>query len=624
MFDRNAEVLGQEARKARSVRHTIGRFWAYFRHYKWTLLIVLFLVIINTAIQAIVPILIGQTIDCALASTLEQSSTNCFLIDKIPTTTTDRLRILAVLAGSVALGYIVSGTIASQMFYTFSIAGYKVLDDMRQDVFAQIHRLPLGYFSKMSSGNIMSRVTNDIDTLQQIIGFSLLSVLQGFLLITFIIIAMFRTSIPYALITLIILPVMVVVTWWLSRQARQAFRVARQEIGEVNADLQENIAAVREVQAFNREDENIAQFREQNKANRDANIRAQAFSSALGPALDALGFVSVAIVVGVGGWALIRNEGNFFGTAVSAGLIITFVQYTQQFNFPVQQIATLWANIQSAIAGGERIFELIDEPPELVDKANAKFMPEITGRVQFNNVWAEYNEGDPVLKGVTIDAKVGDTVAIVGPTGAGKTTILNLLPRFWDTTSGELLIDGINVSDVERGSLRKQIGMVLQDTFLFSNSIIENIRFGQPDATDEDVISAAKLAHADSFITQLPDGYNTILGERGGGLSQGQRQLLSIARVILSNPRILILDEATSSVDTRTEQKIQTAFDKLLVGRTSFVVAHRLSTIRNADQVIVLQDGQVTEQGTHDSLLAKNGFYKELYESQFKRSKQAE
>jgi ATP-binding cassette subfamily B protein len=307
---------------------------------------------------------------------------------------------------------------------------------------------------------------------------------------------------------------------------------------------------------------------------------------------------------------------------VTLGLVVTFLAYVQRFNQPIQQIAVLWTNIQNAIAGGERIFTILDEQPAVTDKASAKEMPQITGKVEFNEVSHEYEDGIPVLNKVSFSVEPGQTIAIVGPTGAGKTTIINLLPRFYDVTHGSVKIDGIDVRDVTAESLRRQIGIVLQDTFLFSQSVIDNVRFGKPDATDEEVMAAIKLANAGSFIERLPDKYQTVLGERGSGLSQGQRQLLSIARAALADPRILILDEATSSVDTRTERLIQKAFDQLLKGRTSFVIAHRLSTIRNADMILVLKDGQIIERGKHDELLAKEGFYYELYMSQFKKQEE--
>jgi ATP-binding cassette subfamily B protein len=339
--------------------------------------------------------------------------------------------------------------------------------------------------------------------------------------------------------------------------------------------------------------------------------------------LEAFSYVGLAIVTGVGGWYLLSGQ-TLLGTTVTLGLVVTFLAYVQRFNQPIQQIAVLWTNIQNAIAGGERIFNILDEKPAVTDKPAAKEMPEIRGKVEFIEVSHEYEQGVPVLDKVSFSVEPGQTIAIVGPTGAGKTTIINLLPRFYDVTHGAVKIDGIDVRDVTAESLRRQIGIVLQDTFLFSTTVMENVRFGKPSATDEEVMAAIKLANADSFIERLPEKYQTVLGERGSGLSQGQRQLLSIARAALADPRILILDEATSSVDTRTERLIQKAFDQLLEGRTSFVIAHRLSTIRNADLILVLKDGQIIERGQHDELLAKEGFYYELYMSQFKKQEEME
>ncbi len=464
----------------------------------------------------------------------------------------------------------------------------------------------------------MSRITNDTDTIQQAVSFALVQVLSGALLLVWIVWNMLSRSVPYALVSMLVMPLMVVATTWFSGQARKAFRQTRKEIGNVNANLQESIAGVREVQAFNREAANIADFERANAANRDANIRAVAFTAALAPALEALGYLAIAIVVIVGGIALLRGQ-DLFGTVISLGLIVTFLGYVQRFNQPIQMISVLWTNIQSAIAGGERIFDLLDTQPDVTDKANARTMPEIRGTVEFENVSAAYKKDQLVLNQVTLHAEPGQTVAIVGPTGAGKTTIINLIPRFYDVVAGAVKIDGVDVRDVTSASLRQQIGIVLQDSFLFSDTVMNNIRYGRLDATDEQVIAAAKLVHADSFIERLPKQYETVLGERGTGLSQGQRQLISIARAALANPRILILDEATSSVDTRTERLIQQALEKLLKGRTSFVIAHRLSTIRNADQVLVVKDGEIVERGKHDELLATGGVYHNLYMSQFRR-----
>ncbi|MCW5888677.1 MAG: ABC transporter ATP-binding protein, partial [Anaerolineales bacterium] len=456
---------------------------------------------------------------------------------------------------------------------------------------------------------------------QQALSFALVNVVSGVLLLVWIAYNMLTKNVPFALLSMAIAPFMAIVTLWFSDQARKAFRKTRLEMGSVNANLQESISAVRESQAFNRAEENIEHFRATNAANRDANVRAVAYTSALAPALEALSYLALAIVTVVGGLALL-NGSSLGGTVVSIGLVITFLGYVQRFNQPIQQIAVLWSNIQSAVAGAERIFGLLDEVPSIQDKPGASTMGAIEGKVELDNVSAEYKAGEPVLRNVNFYANPGQTVAIVGPTGAGKTTIINLIPRFYDVTGGSVKIDGVDVREVTQESLRQQIGIVLQDTFLFSTTVMENIRFGRPAASDEEVIAAAKLAHADSFIERLPEKYNTVLGERGAGLSQGQRQLLAIARAALADPRILILDEATSSVDTRTERLIQSALEKLLAGRTSFVIAHRLSTIRNADVILVLKAGEIIERGKHAELLEKKGFYYDLYMSQFRKQEE--
>jgi ATP-binding cassette subfamily B protein len=326
--------------------------------------------------------------------------------------------------------------------------------------------------------------------------------------------------------------------------------------------------------------------------------------------------VSIAIVAGVGGvWALRGTP--VFGTVFTLGLVVAFIGYVQRLNLPIAQISILWTNLQNAVAGAERIFQFLDEVPGVRDRADAVALPPIAGHVRFDGVWAEYEPDRPILKGIDLEVAPGQTVAIVGATGAGKTTIINLLPRFWDVSGGRVVIDGHDVRDVTQESLHRQIGIVLQDTFLFGTSVMDNIRFGRPEATDAEVRAAASLVQADEFIERLPDGYNTVLGERGIGLSQGQRQLVSIARAALAEPRILILDEATSSVDTRTERLIQAALDILMSGRTTFVIAHRLSTVRNADLVLVVEAGEIVERGTHDTLLAARGAYYDLYMRQF-------
>jgi ATP-binding cassette subfamily B protein len=517
------------------------------------------------------------------------------------------------------VGLVVGGALMNGLaFFLMSWAGQHVLRTLRVEVFAHLHRLSLSYFAEQEAGAVMSRLTNDMETLQQALSFALVNVVSGSLLLVWVAVKMLTLSVGYALVSMLVVPLMALATWWLSGQARKAFRRTRVEIGRVNANLEESFSGVREVQAFGREGLNIEAFRESNAANRDANIKAVSFTAALAPSLEALGYLAVAIVTITGGYVLLRGQ-TLFGTAISLGLIITFIGYVQRFNQPIAQISVLWTNLQSAVAGAERIFELLDTVPELQDKPGALTMPPIQGRVEFDQVDAAYCPGEMVLKDVSFVAEPGQTVAIVGPTGAGKTTIANLIPRFYEVAAGKVAIDGLNVADVAVASLRKQISIVLQDTFLFSDTVMNNIRFGRPEATDEEVVAAARLAFADEFIGRLPQGYNTVLGEHGSGLSHGQRQLIAIARAALADPRILILDEATSSVDTRTERQIQGALQELLRGRTSFVIAHRLSTIRNADQVLVIEGGRIVERGTHVSLLAQKGAYYALYKRQFRQ-----
>lgn len=629
--------MSRETSKPKSVGATLLRFWTYFRKYWWALLILAALIIVTTYMQVLMPSLLGQAVDCYLVpgtvralgangggfnlpgAAPAASQTNCWF-DSLPpnAAAADYIGGLGRLALLLTALFVASSALTGLQFFLMTYSGQNVLRNIRVAVFKHIHQLSLGYFAKHEAGDVMSRLTNDADTIQQALTFPLLAVVQGSLLIVWIAWEMLQTSWAYALIALAIVPFMFLTTTWFSGQARKAYRTVRTRIGDVNANLQEKISAVREAQAFSREDENIEEFAQSSAAARDANIRAVAYTSALSPTLEAFGYVAIAIVAGVGGWLLL-NESVLFGTTISLGLIIAFIGYTQRFIQPISQISIMWTNIQSAIAGGERIFGLLDTEPELKDKPNARPMPQIKGRVVFEHVWTEYEPGDPVLQDVNLVAEPGQTVAIVGPTGAGKTTIINLIPRFYDVTQGAVTIDGIDVREVTAAGLRSQIGIVLQDPFLFSTTVMENIRYGKPDATDDEVIAAAQLAHADTFIERLPQKYATVLGERGAGISLGQRQLLSIARAALANPRILILDEATSSVDTRTERLIQSALEELLHGRTSFVIAHRLSTIRHADQLLVLKDGQIIERGTHDELLARHGFYYDLYMSQFRR-----
>ena len=645
MLDMQRRMLEQEADKAQNISVTLARFGGYFKKYWLGVLATVALVFLSTWMQVVSPDLVGQAIDCYLYQQPGQVTDRCWFSDDDAGVIEARINADATIAqadkeaaiiseklggiGRVVLTlvalYVGGSMLTGLSFYSMAYTGQNVLRDMRKALFRQIHRLSLGYFIRHEAGDVMSRITSDTDTIQQVFSQSLLQVVSGILLILWIALRMLQTNFIYGLVSLAVVPLMLIATTYFSNQARKAFRKARQEIGTVNADLQESIAGAREVQAFNREEETISEFRESNAANRDANIRAATFTSAMNPILEALGFVALTIVVIAGGISMLRGQPLLgIGDVISLGTMIVFMQYVQRVNQPISQIALMWTNVQNAIAGGERIFSLLDEKAEITDKPGAVALPPIEGLVEFNGVSAEYKAGEPVLKNVTFGANPGQMVAIVGPTGAGKTTIINLLPRFYDVTSGAVKIDGHDVRDVTLESLRSQIGIVLQDTFLFSDTVMNNIRYGRIDATDDEVIAAARMVSADTFIEKMEDGFQTVLGERGSGLSQGQRQLIAIARVALMNPRLLILDEATSSVDTRTERVIQRAFEKLLAGRTSFVIAHRLSTIRNADLLLVLKDGEIIERGTHDTLLEQRGAYYDLYMSQFKHEEEAE
>ncbi len=661
---RFGNLMNQETLKPRSLSSTLGRLAQYFGRFWPALVLALLFIMISTWTQVVTPVLTGEATDCFLvplgarqfggsvgsfASTQAgNSASNCWLTAD-PSTLHGTQRIIASayrLGGFVppaasamsssdrmlGLGrlilillvlFVTSSLLTGSTFFTMSWSGQKVLRALRVEVFERLHQLSLSYYAVNEAGDLMSRITNDTSAIEQAISFALVNVFSGILLLAWVAYSMFTTSVSFALLSLAVAPVMFLATVYFSGQARKAFRTSRQEIGNVNAELQESISAVREVQAFNRAEENIEQFKEVNAANRDANVRAVSFTAALSPTLEALGYIALAIVTGVGGWAILRNQ-PLLGTTVTFGLIITFVAYVQRFNQPIQQIAVLWTNVQNAIAGAERIFGLLDEVPAVRDRPGAKDMPAIVGKVEFSHVSHQYEDGVPVLKDVSFTAEPGQTIAIVGPTGAGKTTIINLLPRFYDVTEGAVKIDGVDVRQVTAESIRRQIGIVLQDTFLFSTTVMENVRFGRPGATDDEVRAAVKLANADTFIERLPDKYQTVLGERGAGLSQGQRQLLSIARAALADPRILILDEATSSVDTRTERLIQNAFDVLLEGRTSIVIAHRLSTIVNADMILVVDDGRIIERGRHGELMDQRGFYYDLYMSQFRKQEEVE
>ena len=572
--------------KASHQLSTLQRFLQYLRPYKKEVPIALLLVAIGAATQSLGPFLIGWSID----NLITQGNLSGLLVMLAFLATIYILGITAIRGQILRVGWIMQ----------------RLLGQLRQDIFTKIQSLPISFFDRSEAGDLMSRLLNDVNTVNQAFGQTIAQMLGNTFSLFGIIIAMFLINFKLALLSNLAVPLMIFTTSFFARWARARFRVTRQTIGDLSAKLEEGITSVREAQAFNRVELNIAEFDLVNAANRDANVQAVAITAAFLPSIDFLNTLATAAVLAYGGYLAVTG-------AATVGVVTAFLLYVQQFFRPIQILSQFYTQAQSALAGLERIFLLLDEPSQLHDAPDATEMPSIQGEVAFEDVSFGYSPNQLVLKEVNLHAEPGQMVALVGPTGAGKSTIINLILRFYDVTGGAVKIDGINVRSVTQASLRRQIGIVLQDNILFSGTVAENIAFGSPHATQADIEAAAQLANVHEFVISLPQGYSTQLGERGAPLSQGQRQLVSIARAVLINPRILILDEATSSIDTRTEALVQDAIARLLQGRTSFVIAHRLSTVTQADQVLVIQQGQIVESGTHAELIAQQGIYANLY-----------
>ncbi|MEH2025825.1 ABC transporter ATP-binding protein [Nostoc sp.] len=565
---------------------TLRRFLQYVLLYRKEIPIALTLVLIGAITQAVGPFFIGWSIDHLIAQ--------------------GNLQGLLMLLGLLGLNYGLGVLAIRGQIIRVGWIMQRLLAQLRQDIFIKIQSLPLSFFDRSEAGDLMSRLLNDVNTVNQAFGLTIAQMLGNTFSLVGIVIAMLSINLQLGLLSNLVVPLMIFTTSLFARWARARFRVTRQTIGELSAKLEEDIGSVREAQAFNRVQMNIEEFDILNAANRDANVEAVAITSAFLPSIDFLNTLATAGVLAYGGYLAVTG-------AATVGVVTSFLLYVQQFFRPIQILSQFYTQAQSAFAGLERIFLLLDEPSELKDAPDATEMPPIQGEVTFENVKFGYNPDQLVLKGVNLHAYPGQMVALVGQTGSGKSTIINLILRFYDVSGGAVKIDDIDVRSVTQASLRRQIGIVLQDNILFSGTVAENIAFGAPYATQADIEEAAQLANVHEFVTSLPQGYTTQLGERGAPLSQGQRQLISIARAVLINPRILILDEATSSIDTRTEALVQSAIARLLQGRTSFVIAHRLSTVTQADQVLVIQQGQIVEQGTHAELVNHQGVYANLY-----------
>jgi ATP-binding cassette, subfamily B, multidrug efflux pump len=576
-------------RGADTARRLLGETAAY----KGELLLALGLIVLSAAAQAAAPWLVGRAIDGDILNR-------------------DAPGLARSLAGLLAV--YAAGTLASraQIFQVGSV-GQRLLASLRSRLFERFGRLPLAFFDRRPLGDLMSRVTNDVDTLNQLLSQGLTQLLGSLFGLIGIVLAMLLLNVPLALVSFTVIPLIFLATAVFSRLARGAFRTTRETTGDVTAELQEEITGIREAQAFNRTETNIARFRERNRANRDANIAAVALTAAFAPTIDVLSTLAIAVVIGFGGYLLLAGQ-------LSLGVVAAFLIYVQQFFRPIQLVSQVYTQLQAALAGAERIYAILDEPEEVPDPPRAPVLDGVDGRVTFDGVWFGYEPERPVLRDITFDIAAGQTVALVGRTGAGKTTIANLVPRFYDVSRGAVRVDGHDVRSVTRANLRRQMAMVLQEPFLFGGTVAENIAYGRPGASPAQIRAAAGAVDAHAFIEALPQGYDTRLAEQASTLSQGQRQLLSFARAVLADPRILILDEATSSIDTRTEQRIQAALGRLLRGRTSIVIAHRLSTIRDADLILVIESGQIVERGCHTVLLAAGGRYADLYQRQFRDS----
>ena len=494
--------------------------------------------------------------------------------------------------------------------YLLSWVGQRVLATLRSDLVHHLQRLSLGYHDTHIVGVTVSRVMNDVAVINEFLSQGVVTLLGDTLLLGGIVVVMLNMSPRLALLTFTVIPVMMLTTWLFARRAKLAFRHTRSTVAGVVGNLAENIAGMRVIQAFAQEKVAQQRFDEVNDANRSAYISAMSLSFVFLPAVEFLGILATVVVLWFGGRAVAQEQ-------VTLGVVVAFLAYVTRFFQPIQELSQLYTTMQSAMAGGERVIDLLDTIPAVADPADGAEMPPIEGRVELRNVTFAYREDEPVLRDVNLVIEPGQTVALVGPTGAGKTSIANLIARFYEASDGAILVDGIDVRTVTQGSLRRQMGLVPQDPFLFPGSVRDNIRFAQPGAPDSAVVEAARLSNAHAFVSGLPDGYETVVQEGGANLSVGQRQLICIARAALADPRILIMDEATSSVDTVTEALIQAALDRLLAGRTSIVIAHRLSTIRNADVICVVRAGQIVERGTHGELLALGGVYSALYEKQF-------
>lgn len=579
--------------KPKNLKGTLKRLWQYVGKERLRLLIIFIFIILDSVITLSIPYLIGKGID---SMSLKSGKVNFTLLETTIIT--------------LITAYIIDGFINFSQGWIMAGVAQRIVLRLRKALFSKLQKLPVKFFDTHTHGEIMSRLSNDIDTVSTTIAQSTTQLMAGIVTILGSFIMMIRLSPILTLASLITVPLVFLLTKTISKKTSVLFKEQQKELGNINGHIEETISGLMLIKAFNHEKKAISEFQQINENLCNVGLKAQVWSGFLMPIMNVINNVGFTAVAAVGGVLAVKG-------LITVGVIASFISYSKQFTRPLNDLASIFNTLQSSVAGAERVFEILDEKEEIEDGERAKGLQSPNGHVIFKDVSFGYRNDVNVLESINFEAKPGSTIALVGPTGAGKTTIVNLLARFYEVSKGSILIDGVDIREYTRDSLRRVFGIVLQDTYLFSGTIKENIKYGKLEASDEEVIKAAKMANAHVFISRLPKGYDTVLSESGSNLSQGQRQLLAIARAILSDPAILILDEATSSVDTRTELHIQDAMLKLMNGRTSFIIAHRLSTIRDADIIMVIKNKTIMERGNHEELLLKEGIYHNMYYGQY-------
>lgn len=589
---------GKKFEKPKDTKQTVKRLWRYLKQSKVLLITVIILVILTAVIDMASIYVLAPIIDDYIMPMVENKGASEYVVGLA--------KMIGIFLG-LDIAYVVCNYISSKIMIKVS---QNTVMTMRNELVEKIEKLPIRYFDTHPHGELMSRITNDMDNLSNTLNSSVTQIISGFCTLILALIAMFSINVAMSLISIVIIPIIAVVVVSISKITRRQFVKQQECLAKVNGYVEEYISGQKVIKAFNKENDVIAGFDEVNETLRKEGFKAQFTSGAIMPISSAINQIGTAFTMVLAGIFAVQGK-------ISIGNIVSFNKFSNHFGRPINEIANQFNVIQSGLAGAERMFNIMDEEEEYPDNVDKELLTKVRGHVEFRNVSFGYNPNKLVIKNFNLEANPGETIALVGPTGAGKTTIINLLTRFYDVTEGEILIDGKNIKYIDKYSLREALGIVLQDTVMFSERVKENIRYGKLEATDEEIKEAAKLANAHQFIKRLPQGYDTLLAEDGGNISVGQRQLLNISRVILNDPDILILDEATSNVDTRTEVHVQDAMNKLLDGRTSFVIAHRLSTIHNADKIVVINHGEIVEQGTHDELIEKEGMYYTMYTGMF-------